>query len=148
VRSVLLLLKALQQAMMPMAYAQKLLGPQVLQSSGFKRPRYAGTTFLQRMLDDTCARALQHVTYVDQSPSMVRRAQQLLQAHPALSTSVAVADEEFLPFASASHDRAPFFVAHHVSRRRRRRHAAASLFSRGGLHRSPDAIPRWSKSFV
>ena len=64
----------------------------------------AGVPFLQRLLDDNCGHALQHVTYIDQSPAMARAAQAMLADHPRLSHTVVIADEEFLPCTSASHD--------------------------------------------
>lgn len=70
--------------------------------------------FLEQFLKDETSRALEHVSYVDQAPEAVQRAIGLLQhakdgctqQAQEFTYSAVVAEEDFLPFASASHDRA------------------------------------------
>jgi hypothetical protein len=75
-----------------------------------------GGTFLRTFLTDSASQSLQHVTYVDQCPEMVnlvrtRVLQHVSQTGRHVTFTGAVADEEFLPFPSASHDCTIFILS-------------------------------------
>ena len=60
---------------------------------------------MQQLASDNASQQLRHLTYVDQAPEMVNAARAAAATQIiGVAFEAAVADEEFLPFADASHD--------------------------------------------
>lgn len=71
---------------------------------------HAGPAFLNLFLADHKSSNIEHITYIDQAPEIACNVKHQLRLHrersgsKLKSVSTIVADEEFLPIASSSHD--------------------------------------------